>query len=275
MIDPFLCALFTDILGPREGDTVLKGRVLIIEDDRDIADLIGVYLKRDGIETTWREDGESGLAALAELEIDLVVLDINLPGMDGYEVLQDLRKNHDLPVIIVSARQEDEDAIMGFGMGADDYVQKPFSPKVLTARIRSHLSRFRKSAEIRESAIPNEKLSQDGLLQSDGLIGGERVYQFGPFVLDGRAYSLLRENKRISLSPREIELLLFLAENRGRPQSQEDLFQQVWGRRFGDISTVSVHVQRIRKKIEEDPSNPQWLKTFYGRGYYLAAEEGE
>ena len=231
----------------------MKARILIIEDDKDIADLISLYLKKDGVETVIRGDGESGLSAVAEFSPDLVVLDINLPGMDGYEVLQRIRRNLELPVILVTARQEDEDAILGFGMGADDYVFKPFSPKVLAARIRTHLSRIRRN-------------------QSGSFSPGAEEFCFGPFILDPRTFTLLKDGRKLTMSPREIDLLLFLARSAGQPMGQELIYREVWGREFGDISTVAVHIQRIRKKIEEDPANPRWIKTSHGRGYFLDIE---
>jgi len=238
-------------------ETVLKATVLLIEDDEDIANLITMYLNRDGIETVCRDDGESGLAAFGELGPDLVVLDINLPGMDGYEVLQQLKRTTDVPVLMVTARQEDEDAILGFGMGADDYVAKPFSPKVLAARIRTHLSRARKVA----AAVAAAEVARH-----------DASYRFGPYVLDPGKFVLLRNGSKLPMSPREIELLVYLARAGGEPRSPEDLYHDVWDRQYGDLSTVAVHVQRIRKKIEEDPSEPVWLRTAHGRGYFLAVE---
>ncbi len=176
--------------------------------------------------------------------------------MDGYEVLQTIRRDLEIPVILVTARQEDEDAILGFGMGADDYVSKPFSPKVLAARIRTHLFRVRKSPA-----------------------GGDTVederFRFGPYVLDPRTYALLKDGEKLTMSPREIDLLLYLARSEGQPRGQELIYKEVWGKKFGDLSTVAVHIQRIRKKIEEDPSHPQWIKTAHGRGYFLDFEGGK
>ncbi len=234
--------------------TEVKARVLVIEDDTDIADLISLYLRRDGIETIHCVDGESGLTALVTNAPDLVVLDINLPGMDGYEVLQTIRKEHDLPVILVTARQEDEDAILGFGMGADDYVSKPFSPKVLAARIRTHLSRARKAAV--ESEVSTDE-----------------AFRFGPYVLDPHTYTLLKNGEKLTMSPREIDLLLCLARSGGQPRIQENIYKEVWGKEYGDLSTVAVHIQRIRKKIEDDPGKPKWIKTSHGRGYFLDTDD--
>jgi len=237
-------------------DVEVKARVLVIEDDKDIADLISLYLNRDGIETMHRGDGESGLIGVKEFQPDLVVLDINLPGMDGYEVLQTIRRDLEIPVILVTARQEDEDAILGFGMGADDYVSKPFSPKVLAARIRTHLSRSRK-------------------IYGDNSSVAEDNYHFGLFVLDSKTFSLLKDGEKLTMSPREIDLLLFLARSNGEPRAQELIYKEVWGKEFGDISTVAVHIQRIRKKIEDNPASPRWIKTSHGRGYFLDSEGSE
>ncbi len=231
----------------------VKARVLVIEDDKDIADLISLYLNRDGIDTLHCEDGETGLSAVPEYKPDLVVLDINLPGMDGYEVLQRIRRDFETPVILVTARQEDEDAILGFGMGADDYVSKPFSPKVLAARIRTHLLRNRKN-HTETSPVDDE------------------LFHFGPFALDPKTFSLLKDGEKLTMSPREIDLLLFLARSSGEPRAQELIYKEVWGKEFGDISTVAVHIQRIRKKIEDNSANPRWIKTSHGRGYFLDFE---
>lgn len=236
------------------GAADVNARVLIIEDDKDIADLISLYLGRDGIETIHREDGESGLSSVTDDKPDLVVLDINLPGMDGYEVLQTIRRDRDIPVILVTARQEDEDAILGFGMGADDYVSKPFSPKVLAARVRSHLSKARKNTGGGDSRSEKES------------------FRFGPYILDSRTFSLLKNEEKLTMSPREIDLLVYLARSAGEPRGQEQIYKEVWGKEFGDISTVAVHIQRIRRKIEEDSAHPRWIKTAHGRGYFLDFE---
>ena len=130
------------------------------------------------------------------------------------------------------------------------YVSKPFSPRVLAARIRTHLSRVRKLS------VSPQNVSDES-------------FQFGPFVLDSRTYSILKNGEKMTMSPREIDLILYLAGSEGQPQSQEVIYGKVWGKKFGDLSTVAVHIQRIRKKIEDDPANPRWIKTAHGRGYYL------
>lgn len=227
----------------------MQGRILIVEDEKDIADIITLYLKKEGVITVWKDRGEDGLIALSENSFDLVVLDINLPGIDGYETLRRIRQNSSIPVIIISARQEDVDMIMGFGTGADDYVTKPFSPSVLIARIRAHLRR-------REDALRYESDS----------------YSFGPFRLDRKHQILTRDDSTVNLSPREMDLLIFLTDNPGKSYSQEELYKEVWGNDFGDLSTISVHIRRLRRKLGEDSSNPKYIRTRYGFGYFFQGD---
>jgi len=226
----------------------MQARILIIEDEREIAELISLYLKKEGMETHWCSTGEEGVSRLGAEAFDLVALDINLPGMDGFETLQKIRKMSDLPVVIISAREEDVDMLLGFGGGADDYVTKPFSPSVLSARIRAHLKR-----KTRESDSSQRR-------------------NFGDISLNFYDKTVHRGQERIMLPPRETDLLFFLAENPGKAHTQEEIFKKVWGNDYGDITTVSVHIQRLRKKLEEDPAQPQLIKTRYGAGYYLEGE---
>lgn len=228
----------------------MHGRILIIEDEEDIARLISLYLKREGIDSDWCETGEDGLIKLQNENYDMLVLDINLPGIDGFETLQNIRKTDSIPVLILSARQEDADMLIGFGGGADDYVTKPFSPGVLTARIRAHLNR-----------ITTENRNRDTL------------FRFGDILFDPAHYILKKGEERVDLSRREMDLLLYLTKNRGQVFSKEEIYKEVWGNEYGDISTVTVHMQRLRKKIEINPAEPQFLKTKYGYGYYISAEE--
>ncbi len=228
----------------------MRGKILIIEDEKEIAELISLYLENEGITTFHAESGEDGLLLLSKEDIDLIILDINLPGIDGFEALQKLRVTHTIPVIIVSARTDDADLIMGFGIGADDFVSKPFSPKVLTARVRAHLRRI----------SINKTTARD-------------VIKFGDCTLDLEAYNLKKDGKMVNLSPKELEIVIFLAKNLGKKQSQESIYEAVWGSTYGDISTVSVHIRRIRKKIESDPKNPLFIKTSHGFGYYFQGED--
>lgn len=227
----------------------MRGNILVVEDEKEIAELITLYLEKEGIKTFHAESGEDGLRLLEEEKIDLIILDVNLPGIDGFETLQKLRLTHTTPVIIVSARTEDSDLIMGFGIGADDFVSKPFSPKVLTARVRAHLRRN----EINRSSQKN-------------------TVSFGDCVLDLEAYQLKKRGKLVNLSPKELEIVVFLVNNQGKRKSQEAIYEAVWGSTYGDISTVSVHMRRIRKKVEDDPKNPEFLKTSHGFGYFFQGD---
>ncbi len=234
----------------------MQAKVLVIEDEPEIAEIISLYLTKEGINTVSAGSGEEGLRLIAGGDIDLVILDINLPGMDGYEVLQALRRDYTFPVIIVSARTDDADMILGFGFGADDFVPKPFSPKVLSARVRAHLRRRNVYTSDREEI------------------------RIGEYRLDAEARMLRRVRSEgapetMALSPKEIELLIDLAKHRGRARSSEELYETVWGNEFGDIATVAVHIQRLRRKIEEDPASPRLVLTLKGFGYMLAPEEGE
>ncbi len=223
----------------------MKARILVVEDVREMADLIALYLGGDGMECTICETGEKGLEAFAAAHFDLVVLDINLPGMDGFEFLHQLRKQSAVPVVIVSARDADEDLIMGLGIGADEFVTKPFSPRVLTARIRALLRR-----------TTAEKSPDKG-----------HEIRFGDYSLDTEAYSLRRDGTRVPLSVKEFEVLAFLAENPCKPLAPATIYDAVWQNKFGDVTVVAVYIQRLRKKIEQDPANPVYLETVHGMGY--------
>ena len=225
-------------------------KVLIIEDDFEIASLERDYLQIAGFETVLTDNGTEGLRLAKEPDVDLVVLDIMLPGSDGFSVLKELREVSDIPVIILSARGEDIDKIRGLGLGADDYMQKPFSPGELVARVKAHLSRFERLTSKAEKA----KLKVRGL------------------EVDRESRSVYIHGKECGLTPKEFDILLFLMENPNRVFSKEYLFERVWGlEAFGDSDTVVVHVRRLREKIELDPQNPQYVETVWGAGYRFRA----
>ena len=219
-------------------------RILIIEDDAEIAALERDYLQMAGFEVALAGNGAEGLDAADNA--DLVVLDIMLPGPDGFEVLKKLRETSDIPVILLSARGEDIDKIRGLGLGADDYMQKPFSPGELVARVRAHLSRFERLT----SKARSLKLAVRGL------------------EIDREDRRVFVHGKECSLTPKEFEILLFLMENPNRVYSKEELFERIWGlEALGDGDTVVVHVRRLREKIEPEPQNPQYVETVWGAGY--------
>ncbi len=234
----------SDTQNAGKGVYTVEAQVLIIEDEEEIGELISVYLRKEGIETVHVMNGEKGLEALESQPFDLVVLDINLPGIDGFEFLQRIRKTKELPVIIVSARNADEDLILGLGIGADDFVTKPFSPKVLAARVRAHLRRF-----FREQKTEPKTL------------------RFGRYELDLEGHILKKDGVRIALPPKEFDVLRLLISGRGTSMSPEQIYEKVWGMKYGEIATVAIHIQRLRKRIEDDPSHPRFIETIKGYGY--------
>lgn len=226
-------------------------RILIVEDDRLIAELERDYLEAAGCETEIVLDGVSGLKFCREKEYDLVILDVMLPGISGFEICREIRKSKDLPVILVTAKKEDVDKIRGLGLGADDYVVKPFSPAELTARVKAHIT-------IHERLLKNgqKQARTAGLIEARGL------------RIDPQARRVSVYGREISLTNKEFELLLFLAENPDIVFSRETLFDRVWGMdAAGDTATVSVHVNRLREKIEKDTGSPQFIETVWGVGY--------
>jgi len=231
----------------------MQGKILVIEDVKELADLVTLYLSREGFEVRAVESAEKGFAVIdaanQEWKPELVILDINLPGMDGLEFLQKFRRDHNTPVLIVSARDSDEDQISGLGIGADEYITKPFSPKVLVARVRALFRRFKTF-----TAHDSEK-------------GQENLFRFGPFVLDYDAYLLKKNGERVPLSGKEYGCLAYLTGHAGKAMNVESIYGGVWKNSYGDLTTVAVYIQRLRKKIEDDPANPVYIETVHGMGY--------
>jgi len=226
----------------------VQARILVVEDVKEMAELIRLYLQKEGVEATLSETAEEALVEFGRQRFDLVVLDINLPGMDGFELLQRLRKSSSVPVIIVSARDADEDMILGLGIGADEFVTKPFSPKVLVARVRAML---RRTTDLKAS--PNS-------------------IRFGDFLLDIDGYLLKRGGEKVPLSTKEFEVLAYLASHAGKALSPDTIYSEVWRNQFGDVTAVAVYVQRLRRKIERDPAAPQFIETVHGMGYRFNSE---
>ena len=226
----------------------MQARILIIEDVKEMAELIRLYLEKEGVAATLCETAEEALVEFARERFDLVVLDINLPGMDGFEFLQRLRKTSSVPVMIVSARDADEDMILGLGIGADEFVTKPFSPKVLVARVRAML---RRTTDLKAS--PNS-------------------IRFGEFLLDIDGYLLKRGGEKVPLSTKEFEVLAYLASHAGKALAPDTIYSDVWRNQFGDVTAVAVYVQRLRRKIEKDPTSPVLIETVHGMGYRFNAE---
>ena len=223
--------------------------VLIVEDEQAISKLIEFNLKREGFETITAFDGISGLEAALSGKADLILLDVMLPGMDGFEILRRVREKSNIPVIMVTAREEERDKILGLDNGADDYVTKPFSPRELISRIRANI---RRNAPSQSS-------------------GGEKV-RFGPFELDRELQHVYRDGKPLELTQREYDLIDYFLRSPGKVVSREELMQKVWGYEYyGDLRAVDVAMRRLREKIEDDSANPQYIMTRRGVGYYIQA----
>jgi two-component system response regulator RegX3 len=229
----------------------MQGNILIIEDVAEMAALIELYLVKEGLEVRKAESAEAAFALLKTWKADLVILDLNLPGMDGFEFLSVFRRESRIPVMIVSARDADEDLIAGLGGGADEFVTKPFSPKALSARVRALLRRARMPQDADEG----------------------RVFRFGPYTLDFEACLLKKDGAKVPLTAKEFELLSYLADHAGKPSAPEDIYNEVWKGLYGDITTVAVHIQRLRKKIEADTADPRYIQTMHGLGYVLKNDE--
>lgn len=229
-------------------------RVLLAEDDASISEPLARALRREGYEVEVREDGPTALDAGMQGGVDLVVLDLGLPGMDGLEVARRLRaEGHTVPILILTARADEVDTVVGLDAGADDYVTKPFSPRELVLRVESVLRRTR----------PARPGAGTGPLHAAGL----RV--------DPAARRAAKNGTELALTLREFDLLAFFLRNPGRACSREDLMREVWGWDFGDLSTVTVHVRRLRGKVEDDPARPRLIQTVWGVGYRFDAAAGE
>lgn len=222
-------------------------KILIIEDDETIANIERDYLEINGYEVAIRNEAVSGMEAANTGEYDLIILDLMLPGMDGFSVCKRLRVELDIPIIIVSAKQESADQILGLGLGADDFVTKPFDPSVLVARVKANLAQYQrgKQPEIRDA-----------------------VLQLGGLTLDRQKRLVYRDGVELALKNKEYELLAFLMDNKDIVFTKEELYEKIWGMDAeGDTTTVAVHVNRLRKKLESDSSQPQYLETVWGVGY--------
>ena len=222
-------------------------RILIIEDEAALAALLTDYLTADGFSVEARADGPSGLEAARGGGFDLVLLDLMLPGMDGFEVCRRLRQEADMPVLILSARREDGDKIRGLGLGADDYVVKPFSPAELVARVKSHLSRY-------------ERLT--------GRARADRWISDGGLEVNVEARRVRKSGAEVSLTAKEFDLLLLFIRNPDRAFTRDEIYARIWGDDlFVDPSNIAVHVRRLREKVEDDPSEPRHIETVWGVGY--------
>lgn len=234
----------------------MSKKILLVEDEKSIADSVIYNLKAEGYKVTHVDEGPIALDVFNEEHFDLVILDIMLPEISGIEILKSIRKNSEIPVIMVTARDEEIDKVTGLELGADDYITKPFSVKELISRIKAVLRRT----------------EQDRFTPRNPVTDTEKI-TVGSIEISPLRYEVRVNGNLIDLRPREFELLFYLCENAGNLVSRDELFDQVWGYSFvGSSKTLDVHIQRIRERIEEDPKNPKILTTVRGMGYKLIDE---
>ena len=223
--------------------------ILICDDDRDIVSALKIYLESDGYRTFQAYNGMEALAILDREDVHLVLLDVMMPGMDGISALAKLRENSNVPVILLTAKSEDTDKILGLNVGADDYVTKPFNPVELQARVRSQLRRY---------------------LHLGGGAVRDDVIQIGAIRLDDASKTVTVDGEAVSLTPREYDILKLLMRNPDRVFSPKDLYRKVWNEEpYGAESTVAVHIRHLREKIEIDPAEPRYLRAVWGQGYKM------
>ena len=223
-------------------------KILIVEDEVAIADLEKDYLELSGFAVEIENDGETGLKRSLEEEFDLIILDLMLPGVDGFEICRQIRMRKNTPVIMVSAKKDDIDKIRGLGLGADDYMTKPFSPSELVARVKAHLARYER--------LVNSIVQENDIIEVRGI------------KIDKTARRVWVDGEERAFTTKEFDLLTFLAQNPNHVFTKEELFREIWDMEsVGDIATVTVHIKKIREKIEKQSSKPQYIETIWGVGY--------
>ena len=223
-------------------------RILIVEDEETIADLEKDYLELSGFEVEVANDGETGLRRALEEDYSLFILDLMLPGVDGFEICRKIRDEKNTPIIMVSAKKDDIDKIRGLGLGADDYMTKPFSPSELVARVKAHLARY--------DRLTGSAVSKNKVIEIRGL------------KIDTTARRVWINGVEKTFTTKEFDLLTFLAGHPNHVYTKEELFRDIWDMdSIGDIATVTVHIKKIREKVELDTSNPQYIETIWGVGY--------
>lgn len=224
-------------------------RILIIEDDISIAELERDYLEINGFTVDIEHSGDKGLYKAENEDYDLIILDLMLPNMDGFEICKRIRNEKDIPILMVSAKKEDIDKIRALGLGADDYITKPFSPNELVARVKAHIARY-------ERLINGSNKKNQDMIEIRGI------------AIDKVSRRVFVNEKEVGFTTKEFDLLLLLASNPNRVFSKEELFERIWGLdSAGDIATVTVHIRKLREKIEFDASKPQYIETIWGIGY--------
>ena len=223
-------------------------KILIVEDEEAIADLEKDYLELNDFEVKIENSGDTGLATALAEDFDLIILDLMLPGIDGFEICKRIREEKDVPILMVSAKKDDIDKIRGLGLGADDYLTKPFSPSELVARVKAHMARYNR--------LVGTHTKENDIVEIRGI------------RIDKTARRVFVNGVEKTFTTKEFDLLTFLAQNPNHVFTKEELFQKIWGMEsVGDVATVTVHIKKIREKVEKDTSKPQYIETIWGVGY--------
>ena len=227
---------------------VSKQKILIVDDDNNIAELISLYLTKECFNTMIVNDGEEALNAFASFSPNLILLDLMLPGIDGYQVCREIRQKSNVPIIMLSAKGEIFDKVLGLELGADDYMTKPFSPSELVARVKAHMERYNR--------LVGSNVAKNDIIEIRGI------------KIDKTARRVWINGEEKTFTTKEFDLLTFLAENPNRVFTKAELFRQIWDMEsVGDIATVTVHIKKIREKIEFNTAKPQYIETIWGVGY--------
>ena len=223
-------------------------KILIVEDEEAIAELEKDYLELNDFEVTMENSGDTGLATALSEDFDLIILDLMLPGIDGFEICRRIREDKNVPILMVSAKKDDIDKIRGLGLGADDYLTKPFSPSELVARVKAHMARYER--------VVGSHTKENDIIEIRGI------------RIDKTARRVFINDEEKTFTTKEFDLLTFLAENPNHVFTKEEIFREIWDMdSIGDIATVTVHIKKIREKIETDTSKPQYIETIWGVGY--------
>lgn len=232
-------------------------RILVVEDDREILEGIGIYLKNLGYVVFKAENGREGLSIVEKETIHLAIVDIMMPGMDGITMTMKIREKYDFPIIMLTAKSEELDKLTGFQCGADDYVTKPFAPLELLARVNSHLRRYKKYLDVVSDKEKTE----------------ENVYTVGGLELNENTVTLSVDGSAVKVTPLEFKILALLMKNPGRVFSAEEIYERVWNERAINTDTIMVHIRNLREKIEYNPKDPKYLKVVWGVGYKIEKQQ--
>ena len=228
----------------------MQDHILLVEDDQSICEMVEKYLTKEGFSITTANDGEQAIVQFSKGTFDLILLDIMLPNLDGLEAMKIIREKSSIPIVIMSAKDQDIDKALGLGLGADDYISKPFSMIELLARVKATIRRATKYSSHQEKA--------------------ENIIHIGDLTIDITNFSVTKKKEHIKLTSKEFEILKLFATNRNRVFTKEQIYHYVWNEEYyGDENIINVHMRRLREKIEDDPSKPQYIKTLWGIGYKL------